>query len=317
MVSIRLATFNCENLFARFKFKANVNPQNAIINGWLPDKTFFVINDEVSKRLTAKAIKASKADVIALQEVESHAALRRFRNKYLGGSNSYKYSILVDGNDPRLIDVAVLSKYPIERVDSHIHEWDDELNWFMFPRDCLECEIILPGNKSIRLFVNHFKSMLEKRDPCNGRRKTRDNRLHQSKKVKNIVLHEFAGGEGNFAILGDLNDYLETDQQGETGINDLVNWTKVENVINRKSPDERWTHFYDGNPQCGHPPSFKQLDYILLSKTLAENTDDEPEIIRNGLPKIADRYSGPWFEGVGQKKPKASDHCPVVMEIKI
>jgi endonuclease/exonuclease/phosphatase family metal-dependent hydrolase len=317
MVSLRLATFNCENLFARFKFKANVNPQSALIDGWLPNTTFFVINDEVSKRLTGDAIKATNADVIALQEVESHATLRKFRKEYLGGISKYKYSILVDGNDPRLIDVAVLSKYPIERVDTHIHEWDDELNWYMFPRDCLECEIILPENKSIRLFVNHFKSMLDMEDPCNGRRNTRDNRLHQSKKVKDIVQHEFPGGDGNFAVLGDFNDYLETDQQGETGIKSLVNWAKVENVVNRKTPAERWTHYYNGNSQCGHPPSYKQLDYILLSKSLAENTEDEPEIIRKGLAKMADRYSGPWFDGIGQKKPKASDHCPVVMNIKI
>lgn len=112
MVSLRLATFNCENLFARFKFKANVNQEKALIDGWLPNTTFFVINDEVSKRLTGDAIKATNADVIALQEVESHATLRKFRNEYLGGFSNYKYSILVDGNDPRLIDVAVLSKYP-------------------------------------------------------------------------------------------------------------------------------------------------------------------------------------------------------------
>ena len=65
MTKFSIATFNCENLFARFKFMANVNPNDGISDGWLADKTKFTINDETSKRLTALAIKETKADVIA------------------------------------------------------------------------------------------------------------------------------------------------------------------------------------------------------------------------------------------------------------
>lgn len=65
MTKFSIATFNCENLFARFKFMANVNPNDGIIDGWLADKTKFMINDETSKRLTTLAIKETKADVIA------------------------------------------------------------------------------------------------------------------------------------------------------------------------------------------------------------------------------------------------------------
>jgi predicted extracellular nuclease len=131
------------------------------------------------------------------------------------------------------------------------------------------------------------------------------------------VSQKFPDGAGNFAIIGDFNDYLETDEQGETGISDLVSWNVVENVVNRKIPDERWTHYFAGNSQCGIPPSYRQLDYILISKSVAEKNNEEPEIIRMGLAGAADRYSGPRFEEVGQKKPVASDHCPVVQKINL
>lgn len=126
--SLRLATFNCENLFARFKFGENIDPEKAVTDGWLANSTFFEINDDVSKKLTGEAIKATHADVIALQEVESLAALKKFRTKYLDGTQRFKHAILLDGNDPRLIDVGVLSKYPIERIDTHIDEWDNQLH---------------------------------------------------------------------------------------------------------------------------------------------------------------------------------------------
>lgn len=317
MTKVSIATFNCENLFARFKFTAGVNPEDAVIDGWLADKTKFTINDETSKKLTALAIKETKADVIALQEVESLLALRRFRNNYLKGKG-YDHIIVLDGNDPRFIDVAIMSKYPLENIDTHVDEWNKEIKWYTFSRDCLECDVILPENKRIRLFVNHFKSMFEKNDPCNGRKKSHRKRQIQAERVKDLVLDEFPNGEGEYVILGDLNDYLETDSQGETAIDEITDWGMVENIIKRRTAEDQWTHYYEGNSQCGFPKTYKQLDYILLSKTLADaNLSSIPRIIRKGLPVNADKYAGPRFEGVGNKKPKASDHCPVVVEINI
>ena len=317
MTKFSIATFNCENLFARFKFTTDVNPEDAVIDGWLADKTKFTINDETSKKLTALAIKETKADIIALQEVESLLALRRFRNNYLKGKG-YDHIIVLDGNDPRFIDVAIMSKYPLENIDTHVDEWNKDIKWYTFSRDCLECDVILPENKRIRLFVNHFKSMFEKNDPCNGRKKSHRKRQIQAERVKDLVLGEFPNGEGEYVILGDLNDYLETDSQGETAIDEITDWSMVENVVKRRPAEDQWTHYYEGNSQCGFPKTYKQLDYILLSKTLADaNLSSIPRIIRKGLPVNADKYTGPRFEGVGNKKPKASDHCPVVVDINI
>lgn len=160
--------------------------------------------------------------------------------------------------------------------------------------------------------------MYDFNDPCNGRKNTKKKRLIQSKRVREIVLDKFPTGDGSYVILGDLNVYLESDSQGDSSLEELVSWDKVENVLLRKEPQERWTHFYNGNPDCDHPNTYKQLDYILLSKTLAEiNSSFEPEVIRKGLPKNADRYSGPRFDGIGQEMPSASDHCPMVIEIEV
>jgi predicted extracellular nuclease len=322
LVKVKISTFNCENLFARYKFKADVDTDKAIKDGWLPHERFFHINNETEKKLTAEAIKETKADVIALQEVENFQVLKRFRKDYLQGTQKYKYICLVEGNDPRLIDIAVLSKYPIEKIDTHVHEYDTKLRMFTFSRDCLECNIVIPGTnkKIIRLYVNHFKSMMDKSNPCKGREATRKKRIAQSKRVKEIVSEEISDINGNvdFVILGDLNDYPETDEQGSSGITELVTWDKVENVIYRLPAEEQWTHYFKGNASCNIPEAYTQLDYILISKSLAgKNKDKKPKIIRNGLPLRADKYKGDRFKGVGKTIPKSSDHCPMVIELEV
>jgi endonuclease/exonuclease/phosphatase family metal-dependent hydrolase len=60
------------------------------------------------------------ADVLALQEVENLDAPRRFNRDHL--DRPYAYEALVEGNDPRFIDVAVLSRLPIANLTSHRFE---------------------------------------------------------------------------------------------------------------------------------------------------------------------------------------------------
>jgi endonuclease/exonuclease/phosphatase family metal-dependent hydrolase len=317
MATIRVATFNCENLFARFKFNKDVDPNTAVPEGWDANRTHFTILNDEEKRITAAAIKETKADILALQEVENLDTLKRFRNQFLGGRRAYPHVFAVDGNDPRLIDVAVLSKLPIVHGRSYQHLLAGR-QW-LFSRDCLEVDVELPGGGVLTVFVNHLKSMLDKKEPCKGRARTRAARQRQAQAVRDIVTARFGSNPGGqrFVVLGDLNDYLEADAQGTSGIVDLVEWDAVVNVVDRLDPDERWTHFFKGNSSCGLPPAYRQLDYVLVSQALAGANPGAPVVVRKGLPLRADRYSGPRFDGVGKDKLKASDHCPVLVSLDV
>lgn len=313
MATITLATFNCENLFARYKFDKKVDKEKAFKDGWLANQGHFSQFDKEETRLTAAAIKETKADVVALQEVESNGTLRQFRQKFLNGRQKYKEYLVIDGNDYlRLIDVGILSAFHLENIRSHMHEINKKTNRELFSRDCLECDIILRDKKKLTLFINHFKSMYNPANPCNGRAETHDKRVVQAKRVKEIVEERFPDGNGDFAIVGDLNDYIDS----ESAIRNLVDWNNVENVIDRLPKEERWTQYWGGNKKCGLNETYHQLDYILISKSLAKkNPNTKPIIVRKGLPKKAKQYNGPWLKDIGNKA--ASDHCPLVMKLII
>lgn len=306
MPKVRVATFNVENLFARYRFEKNVNAYGAIKDGWDTNKTYFKILNKTSKIITAKAIKGIGADILALQEVENLDTLKRFRT-FFYGRKAFPHVALVDGNDPRRIDVAVLSKYPISRIRTHQHLWVPAWKYFLFSRDCLEVDIEITTSKTITLFVNHFKSMV------GGRAKTRAKRSKQASQVKKIVTNRFGPNPGNhpFVILGDLNDYRQSDGPSKSGIKHLVNWNQVEDVLLRLPPEDQWTHFWAKKKE------YRQLDYVLLSRALAKGTTAAPMVLRKGLPTRATRYSGYRFSGVGKTFPKASDHCPVAIDINV
>ncbi len=313
---VRVGTFNCENLFARFKFRSAVKPENASKSGFTINDLAFEFLKKDEKTITGQAIRALDADVLALQEVENFDVLKRFRSEYLKPMK-YTYGVLIDGNDPRFIDVAVLSRYPLTRVVTH-----QELrsgNSPLFSRDCLEVDVDVKG-ATLTLFVNHLKSMLDKKDPKNGRKNTRERRLLQAKTVKEIVKDRFGSdpGAAPFIICGDLNDYLGAGQETTDGISTLVGWGEVENVLDRLQEAERWTHFYETKKTPDtRPESYKQLDYLLVSTSLAKNVSTAPVCVRKGLCTNAAPYSGPRFAGVGASRPAASDHCPVGIDLEL
>lgn len=307
MARVRIATFNVENLFARYRFSSSQNPETAVRDGWKADSRRFDIHTPTSKRITAEAINVMRADILALQEVENLDTLKRFRSRFLKrggyrGRRVYPYLALLDGNDPRQIDVAVLSRLPIVSATTWQHIWDSKRRSYVFSRDCLEVDLQMPDDSVLTVYVNHFKSMI------GGRANTRQRRQRQVRKVKALVKARFGRDAGRhpFVIVGDFNDYTGTG----SGVGNLVKWNQVENVVDRLPRDERWTHYFARRRE------YRQLDYILLSKALARRNPGLPHIERRGVPIRADRFAGERFRGVGRDRPKASDHCPVAMDLR-
>jgi endonuclease/exonuclease/phosphatase family metal-dependent hydrolase len=299
MPTLRLATFNVENLFARYRFNDSIQPTED--DGFTINDLAFRIYDEGSKKITAKAIREVKADVICLQEVESLPVLDRFNSFYLGGMK-YTHRAVIDCFDPRQIDVAVLSRYPIVSLRSHREERNKAGTAFLFSRDCLEVDILVDG-KTLTLYLNHLKSMME------GREATRARRQEQADRVAAIIDARWkkSAYKGNFVVLGDLNDYPE----GKTSLTALLDHKGLDNVLTRLPEAERWTHFYAGGN------AYRQLDYLLLSAGLARANPGKPAVMRRGLPWRAQQVTEERLDGVGENDPKASDHAPLYMDITL
>ncbi len=296
---LRVATFNAENLFARYRFRSNFDPDDG--SGFGVNNLAFDLQDDDAKRLTGRAVREVDADILCLQEVENLAVLERFNSRYLGGMG-YTHRMVVDSHDPRFIDVAVLSRYPFAYVNTHRHERNAANTTWLFSRDCLEVDIDV-GGTTLSIYANHLKSMM------GGRAQTRARRVEQAQRVRQIVNGWWSSlsYEGNFIVLGDLNDY----PQGQTGIDALLNHPHLVNVVNRLPANQRWTHYWAGGNE------YHQLDYLLLSKILADTNPGRPVIMRQGMPYRADRYTGPRFSDVGHDRPKASDHAVLYMDLEM
>jgi endonuclease/exonuclease/phosphatase family metal-dependent hydrolase len=312
---MRLCTFNVENLFTRYLFAKGVDRAHAARHGFQSEDLRFRLADPASKQLTAALMQRTDADVFALQEVEDLDTLKAFRDRYLGGREAYPHALVIDGNDPRRIDVGVLSRFPIVHARTWQHLWNEDGP--VFDRDCLEVDVESPTLGRVTIYVNHFKSMRAPRGAQGpGRRLTRDRRVAQARRVRQLVEARFdEPSTARFVVAGDLNDHLAATEEGTTGIADLVRWQAVENVLDRLHARDRWTHHFPGSRRHGLPEAYRQLDYLLVSRALARANPHPPLVFREGLPKRARRYTGAREPGTGRNRPKASDHCPLCFDL--
>ncbi len=301
MTKIRIATFNCENLFARYRFNSNFTPSE---DGFTINDIAFTIQNEAEKRITAKAIKDIDADIICLQEIENMPVLERFNSERLGGhpAKRYRHKMLVDGNDSRSIDVAVLSRFPIVSMRSHRHERNKANTGEMFSRDCLRVDFDIDGFR-LAIYVNHLKSMME------GRKVTRPKREEQAVRVLEILKKDWGPDlDGHFVVAGDMNDYPGSG----TALTALLAEKNLINVVKRLPKADRWTHYFKTEA------TYHQLDYLLVSKKL-DDLAENPIPGRNlrGLPWRADKVLVDRYDEVGEDNPKASDHVPVYLDLDL
>ena len=138
--------------------------------------------------LTALSTREGLPEVICLQEVDSFHALKAFHDRYLKriAREEYPHKALIEGNDPRGIDVVVLSLHPIDSMSTH--QEDTEIVYYpnepkvekVFRRDCLEVRILKEG-RILPIFVCHFKSMIPSREETKPTRET------EAKAVRRIL----------------------------------------------------------------------------------------------------------------------------------
>jgi len=151
--------------------------------------------DEIATRMTAKVIQEVDADIIGVVEAEDRPSMVRFNETLI--TKMYGHVMLVDGNDDRGIDVAIMSKegFAIKSIRSNVDQLDDN-GKKKFDRDCPQYEIETPSGATVHILLNHFKSQ----SGGGG-----EQRLIQATAVRAIASGLIAEGK-HCVVMGDLNE---------------------------------------------------------------------------------------------------------------
>ncbi|MGE0489412.1 MAG: endonuclease/exonuclease/phosphatase family protein [Vulcanimicrobiota bacterium] len=207
-------------------------------------------------RALAAVIANSKADVVALQEVENIDVLNKFLQDFM--PEQFQHAVLVEGNDGRGIDVAVISKFDITNVVSHKENRfpkPDGSGQTDFSRDLLRVDLQV-GQYPLSVYTTHLKSK-------RGGEESTVQRQAEANEVRRILEQEMGNFEGkNFVVTGDLNDSpmantTKTIREGEPGHPRLIDG------LDGKPWNQRDTWPSD-RPR-------RQIDFIMFPEHMADN----------------------------------------------
>jgi endonuclease/exonuclease/phosphatase family metal-dependent hydrolase len=268
--------------------------------GWIELATEPV--NEKGVGITARVIAEVDADIVGVVEAENRPSLRRFNEEQLG--SRYAHTMLIDGNDDRGIDVAILTRagFKIESICSNVDTTDNVGE--VFSRDCPQYSIRTPSGALIHVLVNHFKSQ----SGGGG-----DKRRRQATAVRGIVDGLVQQGQ-HVVVLGDLNEGPAA--AGSQAVN-------LAALFNNNSPlvDCYSLPGFDVGNRPGTYDSCglkNRLDYILLSKSLQPHFTGGG-LFRKGLwgGRITRPTHWDTYPEVTKSVEQASDHALVFVNLNI
>ena len=322
---VRIGTFNLNNLFSRFNFQAEIgqvphdDPGGFTLTfegNEFNVRTFMgrlvrAKNLDETTEIARRVTDVLNADVLAVQEVEHIEILKQFNREHL--QNLYPHIALVEGNDSRLIDVAIMSKLPIGTIVSHqtaIHP--EEPNSRVFSRDLLQVEILNNArDKLFTIYNTHLKSHYVPFgvNPDKGAIAANNRRRRQAETISRII-SKMERPNSRFILSGDMNDppdsqflapMLTVDNQPL--INTLQNPAETRPPKNETAGQgigpqtTAWTHRF--NPPGPAIPEYSLFDQIWISQALSE------------------RFANPTIDRRTKHSGDGSDHDPVWIELDI
>jgi endonuclease/exonuclease/phosphatase family metal-dependent hydrolase len=321
---ITIGTFNLNNLFSRYNFYGEIDAISSgntevgsTIEYHFADPNKYTIRKylgnlvkgkpQAERDTIAQRIMAMDVDVLAVQEVEDIDTLKRFNIECLG--RMYDYQVLIEGNDERLIDLGVLSKYPIGSITSWkeaVHTADPGIP--VFGRDLLELEIWNTTRRRnlFTLYNNNLKSHFVpyNQDPVQGALLANQRRQKQAEVIAQIVEARMRPNS-SYIILGDMNDPpnsqwldLFVSSSALNLQNALTNpvETRPPKADNPMPASSAWTHRYKPS---GQPAQYELYDQIWLS------------------PALANKQTGQWVDRRKNHGGDGSDHDPAWIELDL
>lgn len=293
-MNVKVGTFNLNNLFSRYNFKGEISAINADStsvdsdleyrfdeNGYYKIRTYegrlVRGKDTLGTRAVADRIKAIGAHVLAVQEVEDIDTLREFNRDWLDGM--YGFVALIEGNDPRLIDLGVLSMLPLGGVTSWKHvPHPSRPNETVFSRDLQEVEVY-NANRSKRLFTlynNHLKShfVAANEDTPANHAANNARRTLQAETIAQIVKNRMRP-DSPFIITGDMNDPPASACLAKIAANADLNMvdalanaqeTRPAKPDNPPPASPIWTHRFK---PANQPAQYELFDHVWISPALA------------------------------------------------
>lgn len=238
--------------------------------------------DYKKKRDALGAVIASMdADVVALAEIETKPILDDMNGNNLGGR--YISVNLIEGNDPRGIDVAILSKIQPDKVVSHKDDIFPKAGTngplYHFSRDVLEVHLTHNGRPMVFLAV-HFKAKTPPDDP--------DKRLAEAQKARAIADGLITEDPARAVIiLGDFNDTPGSPPvKAVAGAGDTAFVDAAESVPSA----QRYSFDFNGTLQL--------IDHQFASPRAAKMLDPKSAVLKHGA-------------GVDDDSKYGSDHAPL------
>jgi endonuclease/exonuclease/phosphatase family metal-dependent hydrolase len=255
--------------------------------------------DNLAIHNTARVLAEVSADIQILAEIEDRIALQRFHDAALApevarlGKAPYRHILLMNGNDPRGIDMALLSRLKVTAMTSHVELRNPGGNP-LFARDCARFEIELPRGDRLIVLANHFSSP--------GSDRTGKRRREQSNIVR-LLVDEALKTSPRVIVAGDLN---ESPERGN--LKALLEHPELKDAMAMDQYPDRET--LPGTYLAA--ARSQKLDYMFLSKEL------QAKVKAVGVERRGFRSATwPHFDTVIDARSQASDHHCLWVDLDI